>query len=350
MRINLKKEMFSEKEFVLAENGALRATAFRYSTGVEALKIENDKGYFIILPFQGQQIWRANFCGKDIFMKTKIDEPRIGCHFLETYGGFLLHCGIGGIGGPREGDEHPQHGELPNVAYESAYIDCGDDYFAVGGEHKYDKSFVKCYTFSPECRLYKGDTVLKITVNLENRRHTPLEYMYLCHINFRPIDGAEIIYTGDYEKTVVCRGGETGELAKYMDELEKNPEIHQKVGAKGQVYDPEICMWPKYFGDDENRAYTIQYSDDGASYVSHDVGVLPMGVRWISRTGDEDSMGMILPSTSEHLGYTNAKNKGQVKILDPYDKISFKIEAGYLDKQAADAMKDKIEKLRSEKL
>ena len=73
MRINLKKHMFLEKEFVLAENGKMKATAFKYSTGVEALKVENDKGYFIILPFQGQQIWRVNFLGKDLYMKTKIE-------------------------------------------------------------------------------------------------------------------------------------------------------------------------------------------------------------------------------------------------------------------------------------
>lgn len=350
MRINLKKDMFSEKEFVLVENGVMKATAFKYSTGVEALKIENDKGYFIILPFQGQQVWRVNFLGKDLTMKTKIDEPLSDCHFLETYGGFLLHCGIDGIGSPRETDNHQQHGELPNVAYQNAYIECGDDYIAVGGEHIYDKSFVRCFTFAPECRLYAGDTVLKVTVNIENRRNAPLEYVYLCHINFRPFDGSEIIYTGDYQKTVVCRGGESGELERYMNELEKNPEIHHKVGAPNQVYAPEICFWPKYFGDENNRAYTIQYNDEGACYVSHDVKVLPAGVRWIARTGDEDSMGIILPSTSEHLGYTNAKNKGQVKVLGPNEKLTFTMEAGYLDKSRADAMKDKIENLRKENL
>ena len=43
MKINLREEFFTEKEFVLAENKSLRAIAFRYSTGVAALKIENAK-------------------------------------------------------------------------------------------------------------------------------------------------------------------------------------------------------------------------------------------------------------------------------------------------------------------
>lgn len=350
MRINLKKDMFSDREFVLVENGVMKATAFKYSTGIEALKVENEKGYFIILPFQGQQIWRVNFLGKDLTMKTKIEEPISDCQYLETYGGFLLHCGISGIGSPKEGDDHLHHGELPNIGYQTAYIECGDDYILVGGEYKYDKSFVKSYSFSPECKLCVGDTVLKITVNLENRRETPLEYMYLCHINFRPVDGAQLVYSADYKKTVVCRGGESGELERYMDELEKNPELHHKVGAPNQVYAPEICFLADYFGDENNRAYTLQYTDDGACYVSHDVKALPFGVRWISRTGDEDSMGMILPATAEHLGYNNAKKKGQVKILAPKSKLTFTTEAGYLDKSRADAMKDKIETLRKENL
>lgn len=346
MRVYLKKDFFNEREFLLAENGSTRAIAFKYSTGVEAIRVENSKGYFIILPFHGQQIWRASFLGKDLTMKTKLDEPLPNKNFLETYGGFLLHCGISGIGTPQPGDNHPQHGELPNAEFDNGYIECTEEYIAVGGEFKYNKSFVKNYTFSPRCRLYNDDTVIKIDVTLENRRNSPLEYMYLCHINFRPIDGAELIYTADYKNTKVCRGGETGELAEYMDKLEKNPEIHHKIGGIGQVYNPEICFLADYIGDENARAYTLQYTDEGACYVSHDVNALPFGIRWISRSDDEDSMGMILPATSEHLGYGNAKKKGQVKELASNQKIRFVIEAGYLEKERADEIKKKIEEIK----
>ena len=58
MRIHLKREFFTDREYVLAENGAMKATAFRYSTGIEALKVENKKGYFIIFV----QIIPNNIC------------------------------------------------------------------------------------------------------------------------------------------------------------------------------------------------------------------------------------------------------------------------------------------------
>lgn len=131
MRINLRKDFFSEKEFVLLENKSMRATCFRYSTGVEAVKVENSKGYFIILPFQGQQVWRAGFLGHELTMKTKFEEPVPTLEYLKTYGSFLLHCGISSFGAADS--SHPQHGEIPNALYRKAYIECGDDYIAVGG-------------------------------------------------------------------------------------------------------------------------------------------------------------------------------------------------------------------------
>lgn len=321
MRVYLKKEFFSDREFVLVENGKMKATAFRYSTGVEALKVENSKGYFIILPFKGQQIWHLHFLGKDLHMKTMMEEPQKTDEYLRTYGAFLLHCGIEAFGSPREGDKHAQHGETPSAEYQKAYLECGEDYIAVGGRYDYDKSFVRNYSFSPECRLYEDDTVLKLHITLENRRNKPMEYMYLCHINFRPIDGAEIL----------CNTVET----------EQN-----KVGEGDQFcYDPEACYCVTYKPDEEGKGYTLQYTNEGACYVKHPANVLPFGVRWISRTGNEDSMGMILPATAEPNGYTYAKNNGQVKLLGGNETLEFDVEAGYLLSEQAKVVKQKIERL-----
>lgn len=355
MKINLKKTHFSEKEFILAEHESFKVISFKYSTGVEALKIENNKGYFIILPFQGQQIWRTQFCGKDLTMKTKFEEPVPTKEYLKTYGGFLLHCGACAFGVPQAGDKHPQHGELPNADYDNAYIEMTDDYIEVGGTYNYNVSFVKNYSFTPRCRLYADETVLKINITLENRRNSSMDYMYLCHINFRPVDGAELIYSADCKNIKIFNpvnddmpDEQKQRLNNYVATLEKDINIHHKVGAEGQFYNPEICFGIyDYKADAEGKAYTLQYADDGAFYVSHPTEVLPVCIRWISRSEDEESMGMVLPATAEHLGYSHAKSTGQLKFLPPYGKISFEIEAGYLDKAAADIIRNKIEHLRS---
>lgn len=338
----------------MVENEFMRAVGFRYSTGVEAIRVENSKGCFIILPFQGQQIWRANFLGKDLVMKTQLEEPVSTTEYLKTYGGFLLHCGICACGVPQSDDNHPLHGETPNAVYDNAYIECNDEYIAVGGSLEYNVAFTRHHIFSPQCRLYKDDTVLKVHVSIENKRHESMEYMYLAHINFHPIDGAKLIYSADYRKNKVHkRIGENVEknkaaaLMDYMNALEENSSLHHKVGGEGQLYDPEVCFTIYYDGDENNRAYTLQYNNEGACYVSHPTDYLPYAIRWIARTGDEDSMGMVLPATCEHLGYSNAKRDGQVKILEPMGKIEFVIEAGYLDKNRADKIKEKIEKINA---
>lgn len=323
MRIYLKKEFFGDREFVLIKNGKMRVTAFRYSTGVEALKVENTKGYFIILPFKGQQIWRLHFCGKDLHMKTMMEEPQQSMEYLETYGAFLLHCGVTGMGKPGKDDTHAQHGELPNADYKMAYVECDEDYIEIGGKYDYDKSFVRNYSFSPACRLYEDASVLQIRVTLENRRNKPMEYMYLCHINFRPFDGAEIVDSSDYKE-------------------------EYKVGEGDQsIYEPEACFSVAYKSDENHRAYTLQCTENGACYVNHPADVLPYGVRWISRTGNEDSMGMVLPATAEPNGYTYAKKHGQIKSIDGNGRLEFWIETGYIESKDLEFLRQKIATLNT---
>lgn len=349
MKLNLKKEMFTDREFVLAEFGQMRAVAYRYSTGVEALRIENTKGDVILLPFQGQQIWRMHFAGRDLGMKTTIKEPVPNVKYLETYGGFLYHCGVGSIGAPDP--DHPHHGEIPNATYNTAYLLCGEDekgrYMVLGGTLDLDVAFVRKYQFRPQCRLYEDATVVQVSVELENLRNEPMEYAYLCHINFAPINGAKLYYNAKLK--TVHRGipesfteEQKANLAGYMDKLEKDISAGDVVGAPGQFYNPEICFTMLYEGE---TGYTLQYEEgQGACYASHPTAQLPYAIRWISRTDTEDSMGMVLPATCEHLGYQYVKENGQMKVLPPRGSISFTIEAGWLDCAAADAVKNKIGK------
>ena len=53
----------------------VHCSAFRYDCGIEALRICNARGEIIVLPFKGQQIWRAGFDGRDLTMHSMFDEP-----------------------------------------------------------------------------------------------------------------------------------------------------------------------------------------------------------------------------------------------------------------------------------
>ena len=287
--------------------------------------------------------------GKEISMQTTIKEPQKSAVYLENYGGFLYHCGVISFGAPDAA--HPHHGEIPNAEYDSAYIICDEDengkYICLGGELNHDTAFIRKYRFSPEIKIYEDSSLFRINVKLENLRAYSMEYMYLCHINFRPFDGAELIASTKYdpEHIKIYRTEGSKALTDYMDNLEKDLTIMNKVDRYGQCYDPEICFGIKYEADKNGRAYTLQYTEEGACYVSHPADILTNGVRWISRTENEDSMGMVLPATAEHIGYENAKKNNQLKVLGANETLEFYIEAGYINKNDAGIVKQKIDSI-----
>lgn len=349
MKIILQKNFFTENKKEFISCGDFKIVAFKYASGVEALEISNTKCSFVFTPFKGQQIWHFKAGGKELSMQTTVKEPTDKTVYLENYGSFLYHCGLISMG--VSDGLHPQHGEIPNAQYDSAYICCGEDesgrYICLGGELNHDTAFVRKYKFSPEIKLYENSSLFKINVRIENMRAYDMEYMYLCHINFAPIDNAQLICSAkcDAEHIVPYNNGGSKELMDYMDEIVKNPAVMNIVGDSKQCYDPEICCRVKYLADEQGRAYTMQYTDDGACFVSHPTDVLCNGVRWISRTKNEDAMGMVLPATAEHIGYEHAKKTGQLKVLGPNENLEFYMEAGYIEKETAQKYKAKIEQI-----
>ena len=100
---------------------------FLYDSGVQGLRIENELGHIIALPYQGQQIWDCCFLGRNLTMKSMFTDPVPNVGYLQSYGAFLLHCGATAMGVPSKTDTHPLHGELPNAVYERAWLEIGED-------------------------------------------------------------------------------------------------------------------------------------------------------------------------------------------------------------------------------
>lgn len=357
MRINLTKEAFSVRGYRLAEHGKITADAFKYESGVEALRVNTGKAEFVFLPFVGQQIWDFKYDGRRISMTSTVKEPKRVNEYLFNYGGFLYHCGITAFGVPSKEDSHPQHGELPNAEYDSAYMIFGEDeggkYAVFGGKYVYDKAFITSYSFNPEFKIYENSGLLDYRVALENLKGSPMEYSYLCHINFQPFSGAKLIYAAEngsekiYYNPLSVKEDLRLPLGEYVEKLKKDITVSDTVCGAGQVYDPELCFSFKYKADESGRGYTLQREyGKGACYVEHPVNDLPFVIRWISSTPDEKALGIALPATGEHLGLAHMRKNGQIKILPPHGKVVFSIKCGYLCEEAAKAAEKKIEKLK----
>ena len=357
-RIYLKENFFVEKETPVLQAGTLSASLFIYDTGVKAVRIQNEKGYLIMLPFMGQMIWRMNFLGKELTMKSVHDQPIPAKKvFGETYGCFMMHCGLSAMGNPTAADTHLPHGELPVAKYDEAYLVSGEDekgkYIGLGGKYSFKRCFEHDYDFCPLVKLYEGKTSIEINVTFTNHRLLPLEYFYLCHINHRPVDGAKLVYTADPKKIVVHHEVPEGyypdwaaKTNAYLNALDKDQSIMNDVGAEGQFYAPEIVFNCTYEADEEGKAYTMQVNPDGtATYVIHRPQQLPFGVRWIARTGDEEAMGMVLPATAEHKGYIYCKQRGYEKYLPKNESVTYTMETGVLTKEESEKMQGKIKKM-----
>ena len=72
----LRRESFGEKERTAARYGALRASIFRFDTGVEAIRLANARGHVVTLPFMGQMVWSAAFDGVELAMRSMFPVPR----------------------------------------------------------------------------------------------------------------------------------------------------------------------------------------------------------------------------------------------------------------------------------
>ena len=355
----LSERFFTEKETTVFKNGQLEASLFTYSTGVKAVKIKNSKGSATLLPYMGQMVWRCDFNGYEMTMKSIYDEPITPkAVYGETYGGFVMHCGLTAMGNPTSEDTHSPHGELPIAKYNEVFLVHGSDekgnYVGLSGSYSNKACYELNYDFTPLVKLYEGQTYIDIEVNFINNKDVPLEYYYLCHINHRPVDGAKLYYTADRKKIKVNHEVPDGyfdvEGAKktneYLDMLDKDQSIMDDIGGENQSYKPEIVFCCKYDCDENGNAYTMQLNPNGtATYVIHNSNDLPYGTRWISRTEDEDALGMVLPATAEHMGRLYCQRNNQQRYLKKGEKITYKIQTGLLDEEQAIIMKEKIKKM-----
>ncbi len=355
-KVTLRPHFFTDGEHTLVERGALTATTFRFSTGVCAVRLSNGAGSLVLLPFQGQQIWSAEFGGRKLAMKSMFSEPNPTRAYLETYGGFLLHCGATAMGVPGEGDTHPLHGELPNAPYQHAYVVVGADesgsYIGLGGEYRHTVAFSTNYAARPLAKLYAGASRCTVTLTVENLKKTSMELMYMAHVNFRPVDNGRLVYSAPctpehvrVRKSIPSHVKPGPGYREFLEELTEYPERHNVLKPE-LTFDPEVAFAVDYMADAEGWAHSMQVHPDGsADYIRHRLSQLDSGVRWICRTPDQDALGIILPATAEAEGYSAEKAKGNIKELQAGDCYTVEIEVGVLDVAEAQAMETHINQI-----
>lgn len=356
--IPLLPRYFSERETILASSGNLTASTFLYSTGVAGLRVTNSCGEIEVLPFQGQQIWRAKFYNRQLTMRSMFEEPNPTTDYLGTYGAFLIHCGVIGMGAPTPKDDHPTHGELPNAPYRQAELVVGSDaqgsYMTITGQYQYSVAFSHNYIARPSITLRENHGKIHVEMSIKNLKSSPMELMYLAHINFLPVDNAKIVDTapqGNEHLRVIHIFEELyktdGSYRQMVDGFIQDPEKHRNF-APGGIIDPEIVFAVNPLSDRDGWASSMQIHPDGsADFVRHRPAEFAHSVRWICRSGDQVALGLLLPSTAEPGGYLAERAKGNLLTVESKAEMRFAFECGALDASDAIELLGEIADVRS---
>jgi hypothetical protein len=355
--IHINPEFFSEREKALltrkTESGPLSASAFRFDSGVCGLRLKNELGELVLLPFQGQQIWSAEFGGRNLTMKSMFAAPRPTREYLETYGGFLLHCGATAMGVPTQSDTHPLHGELPNAPYQKAYLVVGHDekgaYIGLGGQYQHTVAFSFNYIAEPLVKVYAGSTLFEATMTITNLKRSEMEFMYLAHVNFRPVDNGRLVYSAPctpasvrVRKSIPSHIQPPEGYVEFIEELSRHPEKHNLL-APDLPFDPEVVFFIDYRSDENGWAHSMQVHPGGAAdYIRHRPDQLAHGIRWISRTADQQALGIVLPASAEPEGYLAEKAKGNIQVLPPQGQFRCTFEIGTLSAAEAARVEEQI--------
>jgi hypothetical protein len=353
--IALPRECFTGKERTFAEFGSLTASVFRYDSGVHAVRLRNEEGHIVLLPYTGQQVWEAFFHGRYLQMKTMYREPKAVDHFLDSYGCFVMHCGPLRMGCPGPDDDHPLHGKLPVARYDEASLLLGADdegrYLGVTGVLETNRAFGEKYRARPMVKLHAGSSQVHINMTIENASHYSMELMYMCHVNFRPVEYGRIVQCVDWTKegmevrTAIPEHVKVSQgFREFLNQLEENPRLTEVLRPE-DAYNPEIAFFMNSAQADENgwSHYMQVHPDGSADYIRYRPDELDHNTRWISRTADQAGLGLALPATCDPEGYCAEKRKGNIKEIPALSSVSFSVVAGCLDQASARAMESHID-------
>jgi hypothetical protein len=354
--IRLYEESFQPAERLQVQHGSITIESFRYSSGVAALRVGTGAGEVVILPFQGHQIWSANFGGRELGMKSMFPEPNDSRDLLAGYGAFFVHCGVSAMGRPAGQDTHPLHGELPNAPFADCAVRVGTDgdgtpYADIEGMYYHRIAFGINYAATSTVRVWGGQTRVRVSLSVENRRLTYMELMYMAHFNFRPATGSRIVATAPLTvENVEFRPWPPDTdmpkaHAEFLEVARKNPAILASLSPT-HVLNPELVFSVGYRANEHGQSQTLQIHPDGtADFVLHRPAELPIATRWLVRTGVEDAYGIVLPGTAGPEGYMREKSRGRLVTVEPGSTWRCQVETGFLNVQetrAAVAMVERV--------
>lgn len=330
----LNKEDFSSTQKAVLENEHFKVETFKYSSGIEALKVSNSKGYMTILPYYGQIIWDVVFNGQSLTMENMFTEPKKGTEITDTYGCFAFHSGLLANGCPAPEDSHPLHGEFPCSDMDRSYLIFDEQSITIHSEFEYVKGFGHHYLAKPSVTLAADETTIEISLEVQNlSKYQKMPLQYMCHMNYAYAENGvmteNIPNDAFYLRTSIPDHVKPNEDWKaYMAKLEETKEIISTLDHP-EMYDPEICFFTKNLGDYTERAeFEMAYNEESKFFIHFDTTDFPYATRWLLNNPDQKVSAFALPGTSLPEGYLAAEKAGSLVHLEPNERRVFTVRTG----------------------
>ncbi|WP_038182438.1 aldose 1-epimerase family protein [Vibrio rhizosphaerae] len=332
----LGKHLFHQQETILIQSECFTISVFKYPSGIEALRIENSKGYLVILPYMGQMIWDAKFLGEDLCMENMFSEPKPSDQIVATYGCFAFHSGLIRNGCPAPEDDHPLHGEMPCANIDKAWLEIEEHKITIKGEYEYVMGFGDHYLASPSVAIQQDASVFDIRMKVKNLASVPMPLQYMCHMNTAYFPDAKMKQNIP-DSAIKLRESVPGHVTPTAQWLAFNDKLKTQVTpieqlSTPEMYDPEIVYFMDNLSSHTDRAQFEMVIANGKTLITQfDTSMLNYATRWILYNGDQKVAAYVLPATCRPEGYLAAKNNGTLIHLQPQEIREFAVTTGIIE-------------------
>ncbi|QKJ85748.1 DUF4432 family protein [Paramixta manurensis] len=329
----LYRAQFQEQPCVLLENDQFKIELFRYPSGIEAIKISNQRGSVIALPWYGQMVWDATFDGQTLTMGNGFKQPLPGKDIIDTYGCFAFHSGLLASGCPAEDDNHPLHGEMACARMDRAWLVLEEQQVTLQGETEYIKGFGHHYLAEPSIGLAADVPRLTIAMRVTNLAGHAMPLQYMCHMNYAYVENGtfsqSIPATAFQLRTSIpAHVKPTPRWLSYTRELQQSAQDFTCLD-KPEMYDPEIVFFADDLAQYGDQAEFRLHSPQGFSFVTRfDTAQFNSATRWILHNADQQVAAFVLPATCRPEGFNAAQRAGTLITLAPGEQREFWVETG----------------------
>ncbi|WP_218921351.1 aldose 1-epimerase family protein [Bacillus massilinigeriensis] len=331
--IVLQRDFFTENKKVIFENDEMKASLFRYPSGVEAIELINSRGRMVVLPYMGQMIWDLEFDDLDLKMKNMFSQPKKVANVEDTYGCFAFHSGLIRNGCPGPEDDYELHGEMPCAEMEKAWLEITAEGMAICGETEYVKGFGHHYLARPMVKMLRNATFIEITMNVKNLSGAEMPLQYMCHTNYAYIENA-VMKQNIPDEALRLRESVPGHVKpteKWLDFNKKILSGEETITALNQpeMYDPEIVFFADKLDQYKDLAEFEMVAPDGTTYFTRfSTAEFNYATRWILHNSDQQVGAFVLPATCRPEGFLAAEKAGTLIKLAAGEERTFTVTTG----------------------